>query len=36
MLEDPLIVFQISIVQTLFVTQMETKHKGGSNWMIYH
>jgi hypothetical protein len=34
MLEDPLIVFQISIIQTLFISQLETTHKGGSNQII--
>jgi hypothetical protein len=27
-------VFQTSIVQTLFITQLETTHKGGSNRII--
>jgi len=34
MLEDPLIVFQTSIVQTLFITQLKTTHKEGSNRVI--
>jgi hypothetical protein len=29
-------VFQINIILTLFITQLETTHKGGSNRMIYH
>ena len=36
MLEDPLMVFQISIVHTLSITQLETTHKGGFNQMISH
>jgi hypothetical protein len=35
-LEDPLMIFQISIVQTLFIIQRETTYKGGSNQMIYN
>ena len=35
-LEDPLMVFQIRVVWTFFITQLETTHKGGSNRMIYH
>jgi hypothetical protein len=29
-------VFQKSIVQTLFITQLEATYKEGSNQMIYH
>jgi hypothetical protein len=36
MLEHPLMVFRIRIVQTLFISQLETTHKEGSNKMIYH
>jgi len=36
MLKDSLVVFQISIVQTLSITQLETIHKRGYNWMIYN
>jgi len=32
-LEDPLMVFQTSIVLTFFI-QLETTHKGGSNQII--
>jgi len=34
MLEDPLMVFQTSIVETLFITWLETTYKGGSNQII--
>ena len=36
MLEGPLMVFQISIVHTLSITQLETTHKGDFNQMISH
>jgi hypothetical protein len=29
-------VFKINIVQTLFITQLKTMHKGGSNRVIDH
>ena len=34
MLDNPLMVFQIIIVQILFITQLETTYKGGSNRII--
>jgi hypothetical protein len=33
-LEDPLMIFQKSTVQTLFITHLETTHKGGYNRII--
>ena len=33
-LEDPLIVFQISIIQNLFITQLETTYKESSNKLL--
>jgi hypothetical protein len=35
-LEDPLMIFQIIIIKTLIITQLETTHKRGSNRMICH
>ena len=34
MLEDPLMVFQISIIETPIILQLQTTHKGGSNRII--
>jgi len=35
-LEDPLMIFQKSIIQTLSFTQLETTHKESSNQIICH
>ena len=33
-LEVPLLIFRIKVYLTLFITQSESTHKGGSNWKI--